>query len=248
MLYRLAMIGIVAFWMVMMGMLVRLETHPETTDILEVPVSYVTRIMFKHGEHSLLTVREEGKSVGAVSLRPSITGPDGRSLDFSGAVSIELPLGGRQRFNFNGNMDMDRELRVLDFHVDLAVPDQHFHLNAQGDTARKILTYQVSQGGRQSAPQTLPLDAAAFGPALLQALGQEANAPLALPISPGAIAPPTVTARETQITLHGEQLQVYQVTIREGTALAADFYVTQLGQVVLAKTNFGYSLSAEDYQ
>ena len=72
--------------------------------------------------------------------------------------------------------------------------------------------------------------------------------PHALPYRPAGISPPTVTARETQITLHGEQMEVYQVTVREGTVPMIDFYVTQLGQIVLAKTNFGYSLSAEDWQ
>ncbi len=54
------------------------------------------------------------------------------------------------------------------------------------------------------------MDAGALGPALLQNLGLGANA---LPVVPGNIAPPTVTARETQISLRGEQLQVYQVAI-----------------------------------
>jgi hypothetical protein len=248
MLYRFAMIGVVGFWLVMMGMLVRLETHPETTDILDVPISYVARIMFNHGQHSLLAVREEGKPIGFVSLHPSVTGSNGRALDFSGALSMQLPLAARQHYNFSGTVDMDGTLRVLDFHVNLTIQETHCRLAVTGDSARKTLACEVTQGGQRIFSQTLPMDAAALGPALLQNMGMDANMFNALPISAGGISLPSVTAREAQITLHGEKLEVYQVTVREGTAELADFYMTQLGQVVLAKTNFGYTLATEDVQ
>jgi len=246
MLYRLASIGIIAFWLVMIGMLVRLETQPETTDILDVPVSYVLRVIFEHAQPSLLTAREEEAPIGTVSLRPFITPSGGRSLDFSGALLTQLAVGGRQRFNFKGGIDMDIALRVLDFRLDLSMEQQpHYHLTLKGDVAREILTFEVRDGNLLVASQMLPMDATVLGPVLLQHLGLDTTA---LPFIPGNISPPTLAARETQITLQGEQLEVYRVTVREGTALTADFYVTQLGQIVLAKTNFGYTLSAEDYQ
>ena len=203
----------------MMAMLVRLETQPDATDILDVPVSYIARIMFQHGQQSFLTVREEGKPIGTISLRPAIETSGERSLHFSGALAMELPLMTRQRFNFNGTMDMDRSLRLLDFRADLTVPAPHYHLSVSGNLARKTLTCEVSQGNQQIASQTLPLDAAVLGPALLQNLGLDPSS--LLMISPANIAAPSITARETQITLHGEQLDVYQVTIREGTATMA---------------------------
>jgi hypothetical protein len=60
------------------------------------------------------------------------------------------------------------------------------------------------------------------------------------------VSAPAVTAREAQITLRGEQLEVYQVTVAAGSAATIDFYVTQLGQIVSATTSFGYSLTAEE--
>jgi hypothetical protein len=241
------MFGIIAFWLVMMGLLVRLETHPEGTDILDVPVSYVERIMFKHGQQSLLTAYEADKPIGTISLRPSVTGSDGRLIDFSGALSMQMPLtAARQRFNFDGAMDLDIGLRMLDFHVELNLQSPHYHLTAKGDVPHKVLTYEIHEGNQLVTSQMLPMDAAGLGPALAQDLGLPANA---LPvIAPGSISPPSVTAREAHITLHGEQLQVYQVTIREGASPVADIYVTQLGQIILATTNFGYTLSAEGYQ
>jgi len=245
MLYRVATFGIVAFWLVMMVLLVRLETHPEASDIMDVPVSYVERIMFKHGQQSILSVRESEKPIGSVAIHPSISASGGRTLDFSGTLSLQLPLAERQRFNFGGTVEMDGATRVLGFHADLGVQQTHTHLSLKGDMVRKIFTCEATQGGQPAFSQTLPMDSS-FGPSLIKDLGID---PAALPVAaPGGITPPTVTARETQITLRGEKLEVYQVSLREGTLLAADFYVTELGQVVLATTNFGYSLAGEDYE
>ena len=50
------------------------------------------------------------------------------------------------------------------------------------------------------------------------------------------------------MTLHGDQIEDYRITATEGSTPVADIYVTQLGQIVLATTSIGYTLSAEDYQ
>jgi len=245
MLYRITTIGIVAFWLVMMGLLIRLETHPDDTSILDVPVSYVMRIMFKHGQQSILTVSDDTGPIGTAALRPSVTGSDGRSLDFSSTLSLQLPISGHQRLNVNGSVDMNAALRVRGFHVDLAIHRPLCRLSATGDMATNSLAYQLFQGYRPIISGTLPMDSAALGPLLSQSIGLDPNA---LPVSPGNISPPITTARETELSLHGEQMQVYEVSIREGTSASIDFYVTQLGQIVLAKTNLGYTLSTEDIQ
>ena len=239
MLYRAATLAIIAFWLVMMGLLVRLETHPDATDILDVPVSYVMRIMFKHSQQSFLTVSDGTKAIGAVALRPMTTASDGRALDFSGTLSIP------QRFSFTGSLDMDALLRVRGFHLDASIHKPQYNLKAVGNSALDRITYEVRVGGQLTVSQSLPMNAAALGPALAQNLGLD---PHALPIAAAGIAPPAITSREAQITLRGEQLEVYEVTVNEGTVPLINFYVTQLGQIIMAKTSFGYSLSSEDWQ
>jgi len=252
MLYRFATVGIVAFWIVMMAMLVRLEMHPEATDILDVPVSYVERIMFKHGQQSLLSVRQGEKPIGTISVHPSITGSDARMLDCSGSLSLQMPATAQQRFNFHAVLDMDKTLRVQDFHLDVNLQQPRCQVSVKGDVARKTLEYEMRDGDHLINSQTLPWDAGALGPAVLQSLGLPGSAmpftPSGPVVAPIGISPPAVTARETQITLHGEKVEVYEVIVSEGTAQMAEFYVTQLGQVVLAKTSFGYTISMEDYQ
>jgi hypothetical protein len=241
MLYRAAIVGIIAFWAVMMGLLVRLETHPETTDILDVPVSYVTRLMFKHGQTSFLTVRDETKQIGTIYLRPATTGTDGRSLNFSGALTMQLPTAQAERFNFNGAIDMDAALRMQDFHVDLSIRQPACRVSVAGDAARNTLAYTLRIGSQPATSQTVPMDSS-----VSSVLGQYPELQAVLPLVPSSVSPPVVTAREAQISWHGEQMEVYQLTVVEASSPVIDFYVTQLGQIISAKTNFGYTLSAED--
>jgi hypothetical protein len=239
MLYRSATVAIIAFWLVMMTLLVRLETHPEATDILDVPVSYVMRIMFRHGQQSFLSVSDGTKAIGSVALRPLTTGPGGRTLDFSGSLAVP------QRFNFSGSVEMDASLRVRNFRLDAAVRNPRYALKAEGDAISHRLTYEVRADGQLRVSQSVPMSDAALSAALAQNLGMD---PRALPISPAGISSPAITAREAEIVLRGEPLEVYQVTVTEGSVPLMTFYVTQLGQIIQAKTSFGYSLTAEDWE
>jgi hypothetical protein len=243
MLYRTATVAIVAFWLIMMGLLVRLETHPEATDILDVPVSYVMRLIFRHGQTSFLTVQDQSKEVGTVFLRPSITGTNGRTLNFSGAFTAQAP-GAQPTTNsvhVTGAIDMDAALRVRDFHADLSLSQPACHLLLKGDMVLNTLAYQVKAGNQVVAAQTVPITAAGFDSLMAQNLGR-----VPIHIDPSAISTPAIAAREAEIQLHGEQLEVYQVTVSEGASPIMDIYVTQLGQIVSARTSFGYTLEAED--
>jgi hypothetical protein len=245
MLYRSVAAIIVIFWLVMMALLVKIELHPDETDILDVPVPYVMHLLFKHAQISILTVQQEGAPIGTISVRPALTGTTGSTLESSGALNMMLPLGSRQRLNYNGGVDMDNAMRVRAFHLDVSNQEQHTRLNLHGDFARKVFTFEVRMADRVVAEQTLPMDLSNLEPVLLQNAGLQGTA---LPGISSSIAPPVVTARETQIRLHGEKLQVYEVTVMEASARVLDFYVTEVGQIVLARTNFGYSFATEDAQ
>jgi len=240
MLYRAAMIGIIAFWVVMMGLLVRIETHPEASDILDVPVSFVMRLMFRHGQTSFLNVLDGDRRIGMFFLRPATTGSDGRSLNFSGDLTVPLPAAPAERVSFGGAIDMDAGLQVRDFHADFSTRQPPAHLHLIGDGARNTLSLEMQIAGQPSISRTVPMNG------LVPLLGQTLSLSGALPAVSEAGVSPAVTAREAQITLRGEQLEVYKVTVAEGTAATMDFYVTQLGQIVSATTSFGYSLSAEE--
>jgi hypothetical protein len=241
MLYRALILGIICFWAVMMVQLVRLETHPDSTDILDVPVPYVVGVMFRYGQLSLLNIRDGSKSIGSMEVRPSTTGSDGRALNLSG--SLDLP--GQEPFNFDGLLKMDSSSRLRAFRMDVAVRKQNYHVLLTGDMATKTLHYETLVGGQITSSQSLPMEPTALEHALAQNLGLD---PRMIPLGAAGIAPPDITARETQITLRSGELQVYEITVAEAGAPLLDLYMTQLGQVVLAKTSFGYTLSAEDWE
>jgi hypothetical protein len=104
------------------------------------------------------------------------------------------------------------------------------------------LSYQLRVGNQLVASQTVPISDAGLNAVATQNLGTH----LPVHIDPSSITMPAMTAREAQIAVHGEQLEVYQLTVSEGGSPVIDVYVTQLGQVISAKTSFGYSLEAEE--
>jgi hypothetical protein len=243
MLYRAAIFGIIAFWLVMMAMLVRLETHPEATDILDVPVAYVMRLMFVHGQTSFLTVHDASNaSVGTIYLRPTTTGTNARTLNYSGTLLVPLPDATGQRLNFNGVIDLSGPLRVRDFRAELSFRDSPYRLTLYGDAVTNKLSYQITFETRPVASQTVPMDASGISTILAQNMGMRTMPPVSL----SSISEPVVMARESEITLSGEKVEVYQVSVTEGTSPVMDIYVSQVGQIVSAKTSFGYTLTPEE--
>src|SRR4051794_15685387 len=111
MLYRAFIILIVAFWLTMTTLLIRLEIAPERSKVLEVPVSHVVAMMFEHGQPSVLSIVQNGHSVGSVVFRPRADA-DERSVTFSGSLLLELPLVIKQRVSWNGALEMDRAMKM----------------------------------------------------------------------------------------------------------------------------------------
>lgn len=67
-----------------------------------------------------------------------------------------------------------------------------------------------------------------------------------LPSLTGVWVPPTVTARKCRLRVRDETIEAYQLTVRQGDARLAEIFVSQLGQVLVARTTHGYRLAADD--
>ena len=206
------------------------------------------RIMFKNAQPSALALRDENdRPIGTVSLRPHITPENLRVLEFSANFAVQLPTTPRQRLNLSGTMAMDKALQVQDFSAQMVMEQPPIRLTVQGDVARRILNYQLYEGGRLTTHQALPLEISAIVPAVLQGFGVPFDAS-ALPMVQGNLASPGLSSKETSIAFHGEQLDVFQISLHEGDTGLADIYVSQLGQVIMAHSNFGYSLTSQDFR
>lgn len=243
MLPRISAALIIVFWLVMSALLVRLEISPERSRLLDVPVSHVVRLMLDREQQSLLTITESEGLAGTLLIRPVNT-VGGGGFEFSGSMSIRLPMWNAQRVSWNGGVDLDKRLNTQGFHADLALrnPPYRFVLNSR--TAEQTVSYEVREGDQLLTRGAVPMDSTK-APAALQGLGVDVSGLLALQKNFAGNAAPVFTAKQAELPAKGERLDVYQVTMRQGDTTLADIFVSQLGQVLLVKTTFGYTLSAE---
>lgn len=245
MLTRLLAAAIVIFWLVMTTLLVRLEMNPAGSKMLDVPVAHVVKLMLERGQQSVLTIRENDVPAGTLMVRPSMAAADGGAFEFSGGMSLRLPLAGLQRITWSGTVTLDPALRARSFHLDLALRNPPCAIRVDGEKATGVLSYEVRSADQPLASGTLPLDAAQ-AVKTLAAAGVDASGLAAfrqvLATRRGDAA---WSAKQAVLPIRGERLEVYEIALQQdGTALA-DIFVSQLGQVLLVKTAFGCTLSAE---
>ncbi|MGC3989769.1 MAG: hypothetical protein QM796_08855 [Chthoniobacteraceae bacterium] len=239
MITRIFTILIVVFWLVMTGMLVHMQVSPRESELLQVPVGLVMKLMFSHGLDSEMSIYIDQQRAGTLSLRPKINEKDqSRTLDFDSNLWLKLPGLDHQRYHFEGTAWMNRALELRHALLKFNMPAPATNLTATIDDSMQ-LHYEVSQSG-QTDRETIPLDQETPN-TLLSALNLD---PSIVHQFQGGINTPTVSARENQITLHGEAVDVYELTMKEADLEVANIYVSQLGQVLLVKTVFGYTLRA----
>ena len=243
MLPRLLAILIISFWLVMTGLLVRLEIAPEKSRVLDVPVSHVAKLFFEQGRQSVLNVLENGASVGTVFLRPS-TDASSRMIECSGNIVVQLPVLNHQRISWNATANWDRESNLQDLKLDVLLRESRHRFSLVADMAKNSVTYQLQQESRLLENGSLPLGEAGVA-AALQQLGFD---PSALAAMQKNVAAPAVTAKETELQVRSERIAVFQLSVRQGETALADIFISQLGQVLRATTAFGYTLDAEDLQ
>lgn len=243
MLARISAAIIIAFWLVMTALLIRLEVHPESSRVLDVPVSHVVKMMLERGQQSLLTIMENGAPAGTLTLRP-VQSAEGGAFDFGGSMSLRLPMGTAQRVSWSGAVELDPALNTRGVHIDLALRSPAYRLMLDRRTAEQTITYEVRDATATLARGALPLDSGQAA-AALAGLGVDLTGVMALRKSLGGDAAPIFTAKQAKLPVRSENIEVYQITMRQGGATMADIFISQLGQVLLVKTVFGYTLSAE---
>ena len=240
--YRIFTGAIVAFWCVMMFLLVRLVVSPESSGLLEVPVSHVMRMVFVGGQTSELSIFENGRPAGSFSLRPETPpkGP-GRTVLFSGNLAVALPFMARQRFVWQGSAQMDRSLRLGALKTLFGVRDSPNTVAVELLPNQHVMRYQI-KGDAGTTSQSFPLDESGEKTAL-RALGVDPNAVEGIRKGLGA---PAVTAKRSYLNVRNEKIEAYLVSIKQGDSTLADIYVSQLGQILFVRTSFGYILGSED--
>ncbi len=235
--YRILVSLSAAFWLVMTGLLVQLELNPQRSEMLSVPPAYVVGLMFLHGEESTLRVFDRDQPAGHLTLHPmAIAGEKRRVLEFSGSVSMKLTSATRQRFGFNGRVELDPALRLRRLQFELNLREPPLRAQFSMDDAQH-LRYEINQSGEVIRGE----------------LNGLASAELSAGIDTAAVrtfqenlASVTVAARRTEFKVRDEKTSAYLLTVNYGTTVLAEVYVNELGQILLAKTAGGYNFRADD--
>ncbi len=241
--YRILVAFIVGFWLVMSALLIRLEVQPEKSNLLEVPVSHVLKLMFVQGQPSNLHILDGGQHIGGLSIRPGISQDKSlRSLAFSGNLSLRLPLVERQRITWDGALGLNRAFEMNRLHLTVAFRESGYTADVSIDPGANRLKYKISLAGSDIMDSSLPLDGSGANLGLIK-LGIDPNVLANLTSN---MTVPTMTAKQSELKIRNEKIDAYLVKVWQGDSVVADIYVSQLGQILLVKTPFGLTLSADD--
>lgn len=236
---------IVVFWLVMTSLLVRLEIDPDKSSVLAVPPTHVFNLMFTHEQTSELSIADSnGTTIGNLMLRPK-TDPNlnERTLDFSGGFLVSTQTVRRQRVNWRGSLSLDHAYGMLhwEFDFDLREPATHVHINLNPQDHQ--IHYAIHQGGQLIEQSSLSPNEAGLNSLLRDKLFLD---PAVIENFRGNFRPPTLSAKQTELSYRKEKIVAYLLTVKQGETELAEIHVSQLGQILLAKTIFGYTFSADD--
>ena len=251
MFYRALTVGIVAFWLLMMGLLLRVEFSSGEGEMMPVPVDYVWKIMFLREQPSDLVLYSQRQRIGNFHLQPRhlLTGTNGvpgsvRILNGSGGLALNLPGLSGQNLTVRGSLEMDEQNlpQRVGVNISLHTPGQSASgttLTLDGQPPRDTWRYQVHQG------DTLAQENSGSAAKLLGALniGSWGFDPRTLLQTEQPSSGTTqATARRGVLHTDSEDMEAFVVTIHRGEALETTMYVSQLGQILAIKTFGGYDL------
>jgi len=248
------MVGVVAFWLLMNGALLRFWIFPMENRMLSLPVEHVFRQMFVHEQLSELVIRQGNEPVGNLTLQPRHSGADEEEealygLDFSGHLLLSLPFTQQQPFNWHGTLEITPRLKLrrLRLQVEASLPGVLFDLEI--DPERREAAYTLRQKGEEPVEAAVPLTAegleeiaARLGldPAVLAQLTAGFRG------GGGGGEPPALRARHARVTIHGEPVQAFNLSLRHGQTMLAEMDLSTLGRVLAVRTALGFTLASQE--
>ena len=245
MFHRAATLLIILFWLTMTGLLVRNELTPEGSRMREVPVGHVLKLLFLHSQPSNVHISTETAPVGHLHLLPRIDETTAlRVLDFSGSVQLRAGTPVRQRLEWDGLLYLDRTLgfRQLAFRFKLGEPTP-LHGTIEVDAERAHVALRTNAMTLSERDYTLDEKGAR------ELLGELGVDPAMLAALRGAKSElqPALHARQSSLLLHGERVETYLLALEQSGQTLAEFHLSQLGQLLHARTAFGYTLAVDDF-
>lgn len=250
MLYRLASAAIVLFWVVMTLLLVRNEVAPEASRVREIPLAYVLKLVFMHEQPSDLVIYNGPTPVGSVRLQPRLDRKsDERGIDFSGDLRLPITAEQKARFNWVGQLEMSRAYAVTRSKWNLSmIEPQRMRMELEIPEKATSARFAVRTGeGLVITQGELPLGQGGAG-ALTTLVSQSGlGFDLGSLLPSESQAPVTLRARQSSLKYHGERTETYLLTLEQNGQALIEAHLSQLGQVLMAKTIIGYTFRPENF-
>ncbi len=245
MLYRFLAATIIVFWLTMTVLLVRKENGMGNSALREVPLAHVAKLMLTHEQTSDLQIYNEKLPVGRIQIRPRIRPEDGqRRIDLSGSLQLMLPGTTRQRFTWNGELDLNRQLEPQRFRVAVSVREPaDYTMNLLFEPADQRVTVETRTSRHLVKSSQYSLDEKGandwlhdqgLDPSLLMSLHNPRSARLVL------------KAQQTSLEIRGEKVETYLISGEQGEQTLFEAHVSELGQILRVRTFLGYSAAPDD--
>jgi hypothetical protein len=251
MLYRLAMVVVALFWGAMWTLLIRSELHPQETRLRAIPAEIVLRQVFLQAQPSDLTIKSGGARNGHVRISPKTDEQTGaHALDFLGNVQVDLPGSPGQRAYWDGSLQMSRDFDLVHLRGNFSLRPAGVRaspistLQVEVDPARNEGRYRLTFGDDDPIEENFTLDQAGLN-SLLDRWGIDRQ--FRQMLSPTGIkVTPEITARLARLNVrNGEQAETYLLTVKNQGQTLLELHISQLGQILQAKTLLGWELAPD---
>lgn len=246
MVYRLLTCGIVLFWLVMMGLLVRRDVYKAEVDALSFPPEHILRLMFLHTQDSNLEIQQDGESVGALSLKPTVRAiTDSKrayNLQISGNIMVLAGIDNQHvRITAETFLDLSPSLELERVRARTGVRERDIEATIQFNRLDNQLKFQVRQHeqalrsweGRPEDLQNLPeLNESGFSVGQLETLKSQ-------------LGTPQIRGTRGSVFMKGEEVETYLIQVQHAEGMTSSIYFSQLGQVLKVELFTGQVMLSE---
>ncbi len=234
MVHRITILLIIGFWLAMTGLLLVREFYPEATRLNAVPLGYVGQIVFQHEQASDLRIFSADKETGFLHIQPrNFTGTAKRSLDMNGSLVLALPGARGKRLSWAAQLELGGDFSAQRLHLDLAGQETGQHVDVVIDFARKRAVFGTRFGDQVANEASITLDAAGFS-GLLQRAGIDPTMTRQLVASHSSMPRMEFGAQSSSMTIRGQKLSTFLLSLKSGGQTVFDAQISQLGQVLSA--------------
>jgi hypothetical protein len=246
MLYRALLLLITGLFITMWTLLIRSEVEPGGNSLRALPVEHVLKEMFQNEKPSQLVIHDGSQRIGTLRLTGQGEAADGtRAMQYFGNAQLEFPGAGPQRSAWNGEIVVTPDWEVKSFSLSAASrgaakdagPATQFELLVS--TVDHTASYVIKSGPTVVDRQTFSTDEAGFT-ALLDHF--EIDPMWRKQFHPGHGPKPVISARQASLVVDNVKLETALLTVIVNGQTLLEVHLSQLGEVLQAKTLFGWTL------